>query len=105
MGSRTSRTPSPRRLNASTVSVMARPGNIMSQGARNSSLRPRPSMSPHSAAGGCTPKPRKPRAAASRMAVEMPSVARTMMDGSTLGSTCLNTILKLESPMTRAAAT
>ena len=62
-------------------------------------------MSPHSAAGGCTPKPKKPRAAQSRMAEEMPSVARTMMDGSALGSTWRNTILKLESPMTRAAAT
>ena len=97
--------PSPRRLNARTVSVMARPGNIMSHGARNSSLRPRPSMSPHSASGGWTPRPKKPRAAASRMAVEMPSVARTMMEGRTLGSTCLKTIFAFESPMTRAAAT
>ena len=97
--------PSPSRLNASTVSVMAMPGKIMSHGARNSSLRPRPSMSPHSAAGGCTPRPKKPSAAASRMAVEMPRVARTMMDGSTFGSTWRKMMAALESPTTRAAAT
>ena len=77
----------------------------MSHGARNSSLRPRPSMSPHSAAGGCTPRPKKPSAAASRMAVEMPSVARTMMDGSTFGKHVAEDDGGVGVATTRAAAT
>ena len=62
-------------------------------------------MSPHSAWGGWTPRPRKPRAAASRMALEMPRVARTMMEGATFGRMCLKMIVASESPMTSAAAT
>src|SRR5207247_9916359 len=58
LGSRTSRRPSPIRLNASTVSMMARPGNTEIQGAVSRYVRPALSMLPHDGVGGCADSPR-----------------------------------------------
>src|SRR2546422_605657 len=58
LGSRTSRRPSPIRLNASTVSMMARPGKTEIQGAVSRYVRPSLSMLPHDGVGGCADSPR-----------------------------------------------
>src|ERR1700690_3110420 len=58
-GSSASRTPSPRKLNASDTTRMAQPGRIVTCGARRSTTRPSATIAPQSAVGGCTPSPRK----------------------------------------------
>ena len=47
-----SRTPSPRRFTAKTVSIIARPGKTASHHATRTYLRPSASIKPHSAVGG-----------------------------------------------------
>src|SRR6185436_16451708 len=47
LGSSASRSPSPRRVNPRTVSVIARAGKMMTWGALNSWLRSRPIIDPH----------------------------------------------------------
>src|SRR3546814_17443446 len=69
-GSSASRSPSPKRLMASTVIRMARPGKVTTHHARVMNSRASASMAPHSGVGGCAPWPRKPSAAASRIAVD-----------------------------------
>ena len=56
-------------------------------GAERRNSRAEASIVPHSGVGGCAPRPRKPSAAASRMAFETPSVACTMSGARQLGST------------------
>src|SRR6185295_2085188 len=73
-GSSASRRPSPTRLMARTVMRMARPGNVTTHHARRMNSRAVASMVPHSGVGGCAPRPRKPRAAAPRIASEKQSV-------------------------------
>src|SRR5690606_30766042 len=77
-GSSASRSPSPIRLMASTVTRIARPGNVTTHHARMMNSRASASIVPHSGVGGCAPMPRKPRAAASRIALENESVACTI---------------------------
>ena len=62
-GSRRSRSPSPIRLNASTVIAIASPGKISTQGACVSTSRPSASMTPSDGVGGCAPSPRNDSAA------------------------------------------
>ena len=77
-GSSASRRPSPIRLMASTVIRMARPGSHHPPGPERMNSRASASIVPHSGVGGWAPMPRKPSAAASRMALETQSVACTM---------------------------
>src|SRR5690606_8787415 len=77
-GSSASRSPSPQRLMARTVTRIARPGKVTTHQARMMNSRASASIVPHSGVGGCAPSPRKPSAAASRMAVENDSVACTV---------------------------
>src|SRR5437870_2250383 len=76
-GSSVSRMPSPRRLNASTVTVMARPGKKASHHGGTSAVIESASMLPHVGVGGGTPTPRKPSAASMTSAAPRCVVART----------------------------
>src|SRR4029450_5033197 len=86
-GSSASRKPSPSRLKASTVMRMARPGKVTIQGALRKNSRASASIVPHSGVGAWAPRPRKPSAAASRMAEETPSVDWTIRGAKQFGST------------------
>src|SRR5690606_16339812 len=89
-GSSASRRPSPTRLIASTVIRMATPGSVTTRQARRMNSRASASMVPHSGVGGCAAIPRKPRAAASRIALEKESVACTISGAMQLGRMVLN---------------
>src|SRR5262245_26145156 len=68
-GSRASRSESPKRLNANTARLMARPGKIAIQGAASANWTAAPrSISPHAAVGSDTPSPRNDSDASSRIA-------------------------------------
>ncbi len=104
-GSRASRKPSPARLMATAVTRIARPGKVTIQGCERMNSRESASIEPHSGVGGCAPRPRKPSAAASRMASETPSVACTISGPRQFGSTVTKARRRPETPATRAAIT
>jgi signal transduction histidine kinase len=52
-----------------------RPGTVATCGATSRTSRPVETISPHDAVGGCTPSPKNDRAASSRIALAMKSVA------------------------------
>ena len=62
-------------------------------------------MVPHSGVGGCTPRPRKPSAAASRMADEKLRVACTISGAMQLGNTVTNIRRGSPAPASLAAVT
>ncbi|MCY1549512.1 hypothetical protein D9M68_856810 [compost metagenome] len=62
-------------------------------------------MVPHSGSGGCTPSPRNPSAAISRMAAEKLMVACTISGAVQLGSTVTNMSRSVRAPDRRAAVT
>src|SRR5262245_31502559 len=69
LGSRASRRESPKRLNANTARLMARPGNSPIHGACSANSTAAPlSIRPQAAVGSCTPRPRKDSDASRRMA-------------------------------------
>jgi hypothetical protein len=105
LGSSASRSPSPNRLIAITVMRMARPGSVTSHGSERMNSRASASIAPHSESGGCAPRPRKPSAAASRMASDMPSAAWMMSGARQLGSTVRSISRSGPTPETRAAVT
>src|SRR5690606_31109941 len=105
LGSSASRNPSPTRLMASTVTRIARPGKVTTHQARRMNWRDSASMVPHSGVGGWAPRPRKPSAAASRMALEKLSVACTIKGARQLGRMVLNISRKWLAPATRAEVT
>src|SRR4030042_5544793 len=74
-------------------------------GAVNTWLRSALNMEPHSGVGGCAPRPRKDRAAASRMAVAIPNVPKTISGVSEFGRMRPNKIYKVLPPKAREAAT
>src|SRR5262249_29632272 len=104
-GSRASRSPSPRRVKASTLMAIMMPGNSTRKKGVNTLFRSAASIDPHSAVGGCTPKPRKDSAATSSTAVAMPSVACTTSGVSEFGNTRCHRMRRLETPRARSAAT
>src|ERR1700730_1917807 len=85
-GSSTSRRPSPTRLIAMTVTLIAIPGASEIHGAVSTKARPLLIIRPQSEAGGCTPKPRKLRTAPSSTANTTRRLASTIRTGQTLGS-------------------
>src|SRR5207244_1918411 len=74
LGLRASWRPSPRRLKASTVSSSATPGKTMYHQALSKMEVASAIIAPQLAFGGCTPTPRKDRAASNRMFWGMTSV-------------------------------
>src|SRR5690606_18620372 len=67
-GSRTSRSPSPSMLNASTTTKMATPGKTAIHQACSMNPRPSESIRPQDGLGAWTPRPRKLSAASDRIA-------------------------------------
>src|SRR6516165_3462574 len=84
-GSSISRKPSPTRLIAITVMLIAIPGASEIRGAVSTKARPLLIIKPQSAAGGCTPKPRKLSTAPSSTANTTRRLASTISTGQTLG--------------------
>ena len=104
-GSSASRRPSPVRLKASTVIRIARPGSVTTHHALWMNSSALASIEPHSGVGGCAPRPRKPSAAASRIADEKPSVAWTISGAAQFGSTVSNISRAVPAPARRDACT
>ena len=90
---------------ASTVTVIASPGNVVTHQAWRRKLRPSLSMAPHSDDGGWAPTPRKESAAPVRMAPATPRVATTMTGDTTFGRMCRPTMRASRHPVVRAAST
>ena len=88
-GSNTSRRLSPRKLNASTTVKIARPGNVPIHHHWKYCV-PSATIDPHSAVGGCAPRPRNERPESSRIAFARSSVASTSTGPATFGSTSRN---------------
>src|SRR5262249_4540957 len=79
LGARTSRSASPRRLAASTMTKITRLGIVAMCGAMNRKSRPWAAIMPSSAVGGCAPMPRKPSAEPIRMIWPKRRVRNTKM--------------------------
>src|SRR5207249_100624 len=105
LGSRTSRRPSPRRLKASTVTMMAMPGNTEIQGAVSRYVRPSFSMLPHDGVGGWAERPRYDSEASIKIACENATVPCTTNGEITFGSTCLSAMTRRGAPSARTAST
>ena len=104
-GSSQSRSQSPKRLKASTTSMIAAPGITASHHALAMWLRPSATIWPHDGVGGGMPAPRKLSEASTMMTKPMCSVSRTMNVFMTFGTMWTSMILKLEQPCTRASDT
>src|ERR1051326_4961962 len=104
-GSSASRNPSPRKLNARSVSDIASPGKITSQGNNASSRPPSETSVPHDASGGWTPSPRKLKKASCNITAGTVSVVYTITGPSVLGTMWRNTIARSVAPSARAAST
>src|ERR1700690_1053466 len=104
-GSSASRRPSPVRLNANTDIRIARPGKVTTHHALWMNSSALASIEPHSGVGGCAPRPRNPSAAASRIALEKPSVACTIRGAAQFGSTQSNMMRNVPAPALRDALT
>src|SRR4051812_950838 len=103
-GSSRARSPSPRKLNASTVIAIASPGKTSTHGAWVSTSRPSASIEPSEDVGGCTPSPRNDSAASIWIANPIRIVACTIAGPIALGSTWLVMIDRVRVPRARAAS-
>src|SRR5215471_18544153 len=92
LGSSASRSQSPTKLIAITVTTIASPGNSESHQALSTYWTPSKTMRPHVGVGGGTPSPRKLRLASKMIILATISEAITMTDAETLGRTCRITI-------------
>jgi len=70
-----SRRPSPRKLNAITVIMMARPGTVVRWGATKRKCLPSLIIAPQEGMGGATPSPKKLNPASATIARAIPKVA------------------------------
>src|SRR5207253_3098539 len=100
-GSKTSRRLSPRKLNASTAVKNARPGNVPIHH-HWKYWAPSATIDPHSACGGCAPRPRNDRPESNRIAFARSSVASTSTGPATFGSTSRKSARRAEEPSNRA---
>src|SRR3989338_742885 len=105
LGSIESRIPSPKRLYASTVTNMARPGNTEIHHAISILSLPMVNIFPQLAVGGWTPMPRKLNADSTSTAPAMPNTADTSTGDMAFGRICLKIILKSLAPNALAART
>src|SRR5260221_469918 len=103
-GSSTSRRPSPSRLKPKLTTAMAMPGIAATHHWSSMYLRPAAIIAPHSGAGGCAPRPRKPNPAAMRMTPAMSRLTRTITEARHSGMMCRATMRPGEAPARRAAA-
>ena len=105
-GSRRSRMPSPSRLKASTVIVIATPGNSTSHhGGTMPAFSASASMLPQVGAGGGIPTPRNPSDASMMIATPRWVVARMRKGATHCGRTWRSMIRDREAPTLRAAST
>src|SRR3972149_8783023 len=105
LGSIESLIPSPKRLYASTVINIARPGNTDIHQAISILSFPMVNIFPQLAVGGWTPMPRKLRADSTSTAPAIPRTAETRTGDMALGRICLNIILKSLAPNALADST
>src|SRR5205823_10669065 len=103
-GSRASRSPSPKMFRASTVSTIAIPGMIASQGAVWIRLWPSAISVPQDGFGGCTPAPRNERPASVRMLFAMINAKNTRTEDAMFGRSSLNMTRKPPAPCAVAAS-
>src|SRR6185369_7346107 len=104
-GSSVSRSASPNRLDPNTARLIARPGYSTRCGAFCAySAAETESMRPHDGYGSGTPRPRKDRAASTRMAAPSWAVHSTMKGPTVLGRTCRKAMRRWRSPSARAAS-
>ena len=99
-----SRNPSPSKLIAITVRLMASPGANEIHGAVSTKARPLLIISPQSAAGGCTPKLRKLSTAPTNIANTTRKLASTISTGHTFGNNSRSSMYQPRSPRARAAS-
>jgi hypothetical protein len=100
-----SRNPSPSMLKAITVTMIAKPGTVTSQGSMVRKVMPELIMFPQVGMGGFTPNPRKLKAASIRMAVAIQRLPMTMIGPEMLGITWKKRIPASLLPISRAAST
>ena len=104
-GSRKSRTASPTRLRASTITKIATPGSSTTCGLRITNCRPVASMLPQSAVGGWVPSPRKDSPAVVRILAPTSRLKATTTGESRCGTTWRARISRSGLPSARAAST
>src|SRR5581483_4369192 len=104
-GSRTSRSPSPSRLNATAVSRIAAPGNVTSHHWVVKYDWPWLTIRPQSGVGSCAPRPRNESADAVRMTADTSSETCTISGVIEFGRTCRRRIRRCGTPSARAAST
>src|SRR3989454_8734544 len=105
LGSRASRRPSPRKLNAISVNDSAMAGTRTTCGAMRMAWNPSAAIAPQDVVGGWTPRPRKLKKASKRMACGTPKVAWTMIGPNALGRMWRDRVLFGRGPEARAAPT
>src|SRR6266446_4036646 len=105
VGSRASRTQSPKRLKDNTTSMIASPGQTAIHHAWSNTSRPSATRLPQVGAGGGTPAPRKLRADSTTIPQPICSVASTTTLLTRLGEMWTTRIRLVEDPATCARAT
>src|SRR5262249_7468110 len=105
LGSRASRTPSPKNVNASMVIAMAIDGNTHRCQYERMYCWPSPTIWPHDGVGGLIPTPMNDSAASVKIACGIPNVTATTMGVSALGSTWRNRSRPAREPNARAPST
>src|SRR5581483_2294286 len=103
-GSNTSRSESPRKLNARTTVKIPSPGNVPIHHHWKYCV-PSANIDPHSAFGGCAPRPRNDSPERSRMEFARSSVASTKIGPATFGRTSRKRVFRLDAPRSRADCT
>src|SRR5262245_45374816 len=103
LASPASRSPSPSRLKPRLTMKMASPGMVATHHWSSSTCRPEETIAPHSGAGGCAPRPRKPSPAAVRMMPAMSRVSRMITLGRQSGTIWVAMMRSGEAPCSSTA--
>src|SRR4026208_1968442 len=105
LGSRASRTPSPKKVNESMVTAMAIDGNTHRCQWERRDCWFSPSIWPHEGVGGLMPTPMNESAASVKMAVGIPKVIETTIGVRALGRTWRDITRQKPAPRARAPST
>ena len=98
-GSMASLKPSPKKLNAKTITKIAIPGAIEIQGSVNKYCFPLTTMSPQLVEGGCAPIPRKLKLDSDKIDAGTFNVNKTINEEIQFGRICLNIITDFFTPI------
>ena len=93
LGSSASRSPSPTKLTASTVTTSSPPGTGTATGRSSADRVPAAISVPSETSGGCTPNPKKDRPVSARIAPPTLIVASMISSEAMLGTMCRKMIL------------